>query len=369
MPGRIIYQPFAGFTGALVTASSQDLSFPVRRLRDPSPSATWRSKLGWNVSANFNDRCDFTEDGNARVALLTVGNYETGDDFAAHVQAQMNAASGVTNTYTVIYDPDDFKFTITRATGSAAVVLKFLDGANLARSVALDLGFTETNKSGSTTYTSESVAYHSREWVQVELQSAADGKVSLALNHNLLAAGTVKTQANSSASWAAPPFTSTQSISVTSPLPLRYDFFTSTQTYAFWRHVFTDVQNPDGFTEAGLLHVSGFIEPGIDFAIEWSEDRAELSEVGLADRGASFHNEKPTRTEWGLKWPALTPAEKIDFDVFLDFTHRGRPFFFAFDPDDDTSFVRYLILKVNPKWSRVPPNYWELGLAFQTVLA
>ncbi len=158
MAGRIIYQSFTGLSGSILSASSVDPSFPVKKLRDAAPSATWRSKLGWNVSLSFNDRLDFTEgSAGAAVAQLTVGNYATGDLFAAEIQTAINAAA-TDNTYLVTFDSATGKFTIARDTGSDTIDLDFSSGPTVARSAHLDLGYTGTDKTGSTSYESENFA-------------------------------------------------------------------------------------------------------------------------------------------------------------------------------------------------------------------
>jgi hypothetical protein len=368
MAGRIAFQPFIGLSGTLLTVSSQDLVFPVRRVKDPAPGAVWRSKSGWNISASFNDKLDFTEAGNARVATLAAGNYATGALLAAQIQTAMNAAPGHTNTYTVTYDGSTTKFTIARATGSDAVVLKFGDGANLATSVHLDLGYTSTNKSGDTTYTAENVAFKSREWVKTQLTVAAAGSFACAVNHNMSASGTATLQANASDAWTSPSFTQLLDVLATEPIGLRLKFF-SAQTFAWWRLVLSDVQNSAQFTELGMFHVSGYVEPAIDFRTPWEEERDELSTIGYADQGASYTDEKPSRLLWPLTWPALTAGEKVNFDNWLNFVKKGKPFFFAFEPTSNPSFTRYVQLRDDASWRKVPPDYWTLGAKLQAVLA
>jgi hypothetical protein len=280
----------------------------------------------------------------------------------------MNAAPGATNTYTVTYDGTTNKFTIARATGSNALVLKFGDGANLTRSIHLDLGYTSTNKTGSTSYLADSVAYKSREWVTIALLVAATGALGCALNHNLSANGTATLLGNASDSWAAPTLTQVLSDLTSDPLPLRLKFFTGA-SFAFWRLVLVDVQNNVGYTELGVFHVSNYIEPGYDFTTPWSERRDEMSTVSFADQGASYVDEKPTRKTWPLRWPALTPGEKTNFDLWLNFVRVGKPFFFAFEPTLTPSFTRYVMVTKDPIWARVPPDYWTLEAELAAVLA
>jgi hypothetical protein len=369
MAARIAFQPFIGLSATLTSVSSQDLVYPARRLRDPAPGAIWRSKIGWNITDAFNDKLDFTEDGTARVATLTLAlNYATGALLATHVTARMNAAPGAVNTYLVTYDGVTTKFTIARATGTAALVLKFGDGANLVRSVHLDLGFTSTNKTSATTYTAENVAFKGREWVKIQLAAAASGSFAAAVNHNMSSAGTATLQGNATDAWSAPTLTQVLSDISTGPLPMRTKFFTPA-SFIWWRLTLTDVQNSAAFTELGMFHVSGFIEPALDFKTPWAEERDELSAISFSDQGASYVDEKPTRTEWPLTWPALTAGEKQNFDGWIDFVRKGKSFFFAFEPTADPTFVRYVMLADDVKWIKVPPLHWAASAKLRTILA
>ncbi len=367
MAGRIIFQSFTGLSGSILSASSEDPAFPVRRLRDASPSALWRSKLGWNITASFNDRLDFTEGTTgAAVALIAVGNYATGTLMAAQIQTAINAAK-TDNTYTCTFNTTTGIFTIARDVGTDTIDLDFATGPNIARSVHLDLGYASTDFTGATSYVAANAAWHSREWVKVQTQTAVNGTVALAANHNLAAAGTVTVQGNATDTWGSPTTDEELNVSTTEPMPLDFKFITE-QTLVYWRLVFADVANQEGFTECGVFHISNYIEPGYDFAIKWKEGREELSDVEFADQGASYVNEKPTRKVWPLTWPALTPSEKQQFDVWMDFVKLGRPFFFAFDPDDEADFMRYVILAKGGSWGRVPPNFWSLSVRLGMVL-
>ena len=104
------------------------------------------------IREGFNDRLDFSEDTtNDFVALLTPGDY-TFAQIAAEIQTQI-AATAALNTYTFVEAAG--VFTINRTAGVATVELRFGTGANLARSVATTIGFNAADKTGATTYSSD----------------------------------------------------------------------------------------------------------------------------------------------------------------------------------------------------------------------
>lgn len=368
MGGRVIFQSFAGLSGALLTASSFVEVHPPRRLRDPSPSAKWRSATGWNIVAGFNDKIDITEGSTGdATATLTPGNYATGDLLATEIATQLNAAA-TDNTWTCTYSSTTFKFTIGHdnvATGG----LEWSTGASAATSVGKCLGFdVSADDTGATSYAADNVSYHSREFVLIQTQSAVTATFGAVYDHNFESGATVTLAGNSSDSWASPGVSATLA-AATGETPSRTKFFASS-SYAFWRVVIEDVGNVDGYSEFGVLHVSNYIEPTYDFRAQWGEDREELSEIGMADQGAHWQNEKPTRRLWPITWPALSESEKTNsFDPWLNFVRNGRPFFFAFEPDSDETFVRYVILGKGGVYARIPgASKYQLKVDLMEVL-
>src|SRR5688572_2545382 len=91
-------------TGATLSCSSEQAPvFGVTNLLDPTPTRVWRSKLGWNVVAGFNNKIYWAESGNNRVGTIATGNYVSGVAYAAAVTTAMNTAPGHVNTYLVTY--------------------------------------------------------------------------------------------------------------------------------------------------------------------------------------------------------------------------------------------------------------------------
>lgn len=326
--------------------------------------------MGWNIVAGFNDKFDITEGttGDA-IATITAGNYLTGTLLAAELQTQINVAA-TDNSYTVTYDTATFKFTIARSTGSATISLEWSTGASSPANVGIDLGFVvSADDTGATTYTSDTVAYHSREWVQFEAQSALTGAFVSTVGGNWISAtATVKLLGNSTDVWTAPTVSETLT-EATGPLPLWLKYFTEA-THTFWRLEIQDVANPIAYNDFSVFHVSNFIEPVNDFRAVWTEDRDELTEIGFADQGASYINEKPSMSAYTLTFPALTESEKSNsFDPFLNYVKIGRPFFVSIEPDSDVLFTRYVRLGKPGKYSRVPgAQRWALPLSLIEVL-
>lgn len=172
----------SAFLGATtVTASSQQADLPASNLKSPARGALWRSAIGWNVVAGFNDLFLYAETlgVTTRRATITPGAYVTGDDYAAAAQSAMNAAPGHTNTYTVTYSATTNKFTIARATGTDVfyVLGRSLTSADRAQSSLRDVGFYDIedgdSTSSGTTFTSDTAVHHSMEYVDLDQGPAA----------------------------------------------------------------------------------------------------------------------------------------------------------------------------------------------------
>jgi hypothetical protein len=105
------------------------------------------------IEAGVNDKIDWSENGSAKAATLTAGDY-TPANLAAHVQAQMRA-SGDANT-SVSYSSSTKKITIANSTLTTLSLL-WATGANTATTCGESLGFSvAADDSGSLSYVSDS---------------------------------------------------------------------------------------------------------------------------------------------------------------------------------------------------------------------
>lgn len=315
---------------AVRSASSSDSSFPIGYLLDQMRSKTWRSKLGWNVG--FWNKLDFKEAGVARAATVASGNYATGALMATAVQTAMNAAA-VSNTYTVTYDASTHKFTIARATGSAALDLPWSTGTNATTSCGKDLGFdVSADATGATTYTGANVSYHTREWLKADLGSAMALTAGVALNHNV-SAGAIRLQANATDAWTAPTLDQALSTvmdeTIASPAG-RLAFF-GQQTLRWVRILIDDVSNSLGYSEVGIVYAGSYFQPTYQYSNEFQEDGNDLSLGDKAARGAHYQNLRPEARHWSFKWVELPTTDRDLLAAAVRLSPKFKDFFFAFD--------------------------------------
>lgn len=368
---RFIYQNFAKLSGITLSASSEDTQYPVEHIVDPLRSKSWRSKLGWNIILNFNDRLDFTEGVTGDTsAEITPGNYATGADLATEIQTQMNAAA-TDNTYAVTYDSTTKKFTIARDTGAATIGLEWSTGSNTARSIGADLGFdVSADDTGATSYTADNTCYKTREWVLVQLVDALDGKVAMVVDYNwdVTSGDQVSIQANATNAWSSPSYDQVLSNEhADGNISLLY--FASTQTYQYWRLLIEDqFYNDAGFTEIGLFMFSGYLQLTRDFSYTYREVRNELSQALDADQGAPWLNVKESPLGWRLSWNAVTETDKSNLHTMQNFVKINRGFFFSFAPSTAPARTEYVKLKKGISFSGRSHNQYSVTIEIEQAL-
>lgn len=364
---RVMWQNLVQLSGTTVAVSSVEAAFPKNWMKDPQVTKAWRSKVGWNVVAGVNDKLDFTEAGNVRVATVTAGNYATGAAMATAVQTALNAAVGITNTYTCTYSAVTFKFTIARATGADAVVLTWLTGANTLTTVGPDLGFDITaNDTGGTSYVGDNVAHHSREWAKFDLQSALPASVGIVAGHVPLAVGgVIRVQGNATDVWTAP----TINLALTGDDRIQVNFPGAEVSLRYWRVFVDDVQNTRGYSQIAVPYVGTYFQPARSVLVGYTENSDDLSVIVEADQGAVFQNKKPRRKRWNLSFPRLQVTDKNAFDAMQDYLGIGRSCFLALDPQNSPGETRYgffnqAFTETQSVGDGTPPDRWTIGVSF-----
>lgn len=305
-------------------------------MNDPMKSMTWRTKIGWNIVAGFNDKIDFNLAG-AKVATLTAGNYATGTAMATQIQTALTAAYG-TGTWTVTYSSSTYKFTITHST--TAFTLLPVTGANATTTALTDLGWA-ADTSSATTQTSTAAVYQSRAYIKVDFGSAlAVSAACLAGIQTLTANASIKIQGNSSDSWSSPAYTAT----ITSANQYG-DAIThwpaSSQTYRYWRIVISDPFRSSGYLAVGILFLGAYIElsqaPNNKGVVE-SYDR--YSRVQISDSGGFFIDAKTPGLTQTWQFDHISDAEKVNLQT-MDNAVDHQPIFYILDPVNAPTRILY----------------------------
>jgi hypothetical protein len=310
---RIAYTNLVQAAASVLVPSSEETSLPRAALTRPKTSDRWRTKTGWTVVLNENDRIDFNQ-GGVKQAVIAAGTYATGALAAAAIQTAMTAADGGA-TWTVTYSAVTFKFTIA---SNLAFTLLFETGGGVVagQSAHIDLGYADGDTASATSHVAGSVAYQSRHSINVDLGSAQAFAAVIVRGHNLSTAGTVRFDADTTTLIGAPlttPFADPPDV-VAFPVGTdpRIVFFAS-QTKRYLRLVIQDVQNSVGYNEVGIFFVGPYAQPTILESINFVEYYEPLSEIIYAIGGSHDQVRRDRRLVYTLNWEDI---EQANIDIF-----------------------------------------------------
>ncbi len=336
---RIAYTNLVHTAGAVIVPSSEVVALPRAALLRPLHSDVLRFKTGWVVGTGENDVIDFDR-GGVKIAFIAAGYYATGALLAEAIRVALEAADP-TPVWACTYSPSTHKFTI--STAAHAFVLLFASGgAELGgNSARIDIGFAAADTASATSATGGNVAYQSRHSINIDLGSALAASCCFVRGHNLTSAGTAVIQAHASTLVGQPlvsPFAGPYDFDATvaGNADPRVVFFPSTQTKRYLRLVLSDVQNPAGYNELGVLFVGPYSQPSAGESIEWSKGFEHLSENSMAVGGALHQVRRSRRVVYSLTWRVSFLSADVDLLEALDLAMpMGAHFFIAFDATDN----------------------------------
>ncbi len=312
----------------VLSASSAATGSPVSRLKDQLRSKTWRSAVGWTIVTGCNDRIDFNR-GGVKVATIAAGTYATGSALAAAIVTALEAADA-TPVWACSYSGATFKFTIS---SDLAFTLLFGSGANLVRSMAIDIGFATSDTGSATSQVAGSVAYQSRQAITADLGAAASSTAAIVINHNSGAGGTYTFQADA-ASLAAVGYADAATPDFSQVLAgdanIRIAFFADPNR-RYLRLLVNDVQNTLGYSEVGIWFAGPYTQPTVSYSVGFTKTWEELSEVTIAVNGAHFQDEKARRPSWSLSWAEVGESDRAALAAAFALVPKGRNFFLSFD--------------------------------------
>lgn len=329
---RLMFANLVQLSNTVITPMSSSVTLPwTIGLRDQIPSNVGRSVTGWEVIAGYNDKLDLTEgSAGAQVFTLTPGTYETGNLLAAEIEFQLHEA--IDNVYTVSYSATTNKFTIARSSGIDTFDLDWSTGSNAATSIGPDIGADmDHDDTGGTSYEMTYARLMSRFYMKFDLVSALEVTAVVLYKHNLSSTAVIRIQGNATDAWSSPSYN--QLLTWNSG---HIVYFTSgTQTYRYWRLYVDDPDNEDGFIEISVVYLGTYTQPSRSYQQRFEEPRQELSQITMADHGAHYYTDKPSREGFSGDFLRLSEADRTALESWLNYVKFGRNFFFALDPQNE----------------------------------
>lgn len=367
---RFLSTDYIGASATVLSATAVQSGFPVTWVKEQSLSRGWRSPVGWTVMAGFNDKLDFTEAGAARVATLAAGYYATGAAMATAVQTAMNAAPSVTNTYAVTYDTGTKTFTIARTAGAAALVLKFAVGAvNYGASASPDLGYSDTDKSGDTTYTGESTVYQSRHAIFANVGLGISDPLAFAFTavaYDPAMGGTLTVQNNTATFVGVGARTVPAGNYAPSGGQGRAAAFFTAGFSQFWRLSIDQRVNSAGYSEVLVWRAGSEVIPSVCTSVEFRKRFEELSTLEYAKGGAHYQDQQARRAVWNLSWLEVPEADRVKFEAIAAACPLGKSFFLVLDSDAPVPVYGFLRAGLEEQY--VPHPYWNVPIEFAQAL-
>lgn len=321
---------FAG--GTTLTASSEDASFPVENIAHFHRSKRWHSS-GTFVVDSTNNKINFKDSGGGAELTGTIasGTY-TPTTLAAAIDAALEAAGGA--NYTVAYSESTGKWTIT--SDGAFLSILWLTGTNTATSIGSTIGFdVSADSTGAVTYTGANIAIHTEESVVFDL-GATEPINSFAilfdryLGSELTSNAVLKLQGNASNSWASP------SVDVTLSIDSNWDvvthFFSSNQSYRYWRVKIVDPKNPNFYVSLPTVFLSLATQLTQQPQMGLALSRRDLSRSVRTPYGHKYSDTYPILRAIRFAYANLSEADLQTLELIYERVGSVTPIMVCMDP-------------------------------------
>jgi hypothetical protein len=275
-----------------ITASSANPSFPVSNLSSVFRSKRWRSSGTFVIDAT-NNKINFKESGGGSelTATITSGSYSI-TTLKTEIKTQMDSVgasdyiinyNSVTGIWSVVSNGSYFSLLNNTGTNQAVALFK------------VSLGFSNTDKTGSLTYSGSLVAIHTKESVVFDLKTIQDIDSVILMwpkedGIRLSSSAVIKVEANATNVWTSPAVS--QTLNINDDYLIASHYFSSVQQYRYWRITIEDSQNPLLYVELGLCWIGEnieFNEPENGFKY----DLMDLSKSTKTDYGHEYVDEYP----------------------------------------------------------------------------
>jgi len=157
----------------------------------------------------------------------------------------------------------------------------------------------------------------------------------------LTGASVIKIQANATNVWTSPAVDQTLTINDTYSVASHY--FTTDQSYRYWRVLITDPTNPWGYIELGMVWIGKSLsidnaENGFEYSIE---DQSRVDETPF---GHKYTDEYPTKATLKISYSFLEYDEIQILDNMYRTNSTKKPVLVVLDPTDSVFNKDHLMI-------------------------
>jgi hypothetical protein len=141
----------------------------------------------------------------------------------------------------------------------------------------------------------------------------------------------IKIQANATDVWTSPAVD--QTLTINNDYEIASHYFTTDQSYRYWRVLITDAGNPNGFLELGVVWIGKSLD--LDFAengFKWSI--ADMSRVTETAYGHKYVDELPSINTLEFSYRFMEYAEIQVLEEAYRINGKRLPVFVAMDAEE-----------------------------------
>jgi len=369
---RIIDYNYPFQDNVYLTASSEDISYPVTNLAHHFKSRVFKSnKAGYFKIISTNKFLDFKIGGGELTATLVENEY-TATTLAAHIATRMTLAAGTTILCT--YSTSTGKFTISKAAGT--LQLLWDTGTNTTNSVGSALGFDDSSDYiGALTYSSAHVASNTEEFAIIDLRTeeAIDTFYMLfdPLSGNKISSqGAIYLQANATSNFDSPAFS--QLLTFDEERGVYSHIFTTDQSYRYWKIKIVDPTNANVQSEFGkvILGKSTTLSRGPEIGFVYK--LKDLSQSQTNGYGNTYVDSYPMVSNLEMNFKLLVEA---DMNTLIDMFNRNgvsTPMLWIIDAQeaifDKDRFVIYGRMENDLSFKHIISEYFETSIKITEAL-
>lgn len=327
---RLLTKNFTADSATIITASSQNVYFPVSNLKHEFRSKVWRSK-GTFIINSTNNKLNFMDTDTELTATIASGSYSV-TGLQSEIKAQLEAV-GV-GVYSVLFSEGTGLWTI--SSDQAEIKLLNSTGTNVSTSILTVLGFSAADFTGGVTYTGSQIAIHTKERIVFDMRTTEelDSVVLMWPKEDgikLSNSAVVKIEANATDNWSSPSVS--QTLTINNDFSLASHYFSTSQTYRYWSITIEDSTNPYLYVELGVCFIGKALaiqepENGFNF------DIMDRSSVSRTSYGNEYIDEYPKYAILKFEYKYMQYEDVKALELVYQQVGRNKPIFVTLDHTD-----------------------------------
>lgn len=339
-----------------IEVSSEQALYPGTNLVNSIRSRVWKANGLFEITALNN-----TVYVNASSFTVPVGNYT----FATLATAFAAASGGFALTLTRITGDK------ARITSGSSITFKLSTSTNAIWST---LGFVTTSDYTGLTVTADDRAFHSSEWIKVDMGIAQECNFAALIGKNgepfqINPSASVRLQANNVDSWVSPNYDAAMEVDFKGAFIAP----NSPGSHRYWRMKIVDPSNDS--VQAAVAYIgTAYIPSNTNIATGFTRSSQDLSIRAYSESGTLYVDERPkvaTLTSMQmqlLKDDDLYDAEQLMYDLGVN-----EPFFLCIDPSSAVSsklsdMTHYVALDGPAQFQHVIGGYYNSSFQLREIV-